>query len=112
MLVLDRAVGARGLTPSPPSRLQMPLPLRPGLEPRGVALRDLAYALRRVCLLRQRHASVEHLRIAADPIAFEVEAADAVEEHAGTLGVGMRGGIAEPVAGIADIAGADGVVEL
>src|SRR6187397_1801270 len=90
----------------------MPRPFGPRLEGRRILEPDLAQPLRLERLLRQRHAAVEHLRVALDASALEVEAADAVEGDARALGFGARRLEREAIAGIADIAGHDGIEEL
>src|SRR5262245_56382520 len=68
----------------------MPRPLRARLERDGILERDLAQPLGRELLLRQGHAAVKHLRVAADASALKIEPTNAVERHAPTLGLGTR----------------------
>ena len=71
--------------------LQMSLPLGARLQASRVFLADAAQTFRLELLLGERHAAIEHLGIAADAGALQVEAADAVEHHTGTLGLGPLG---------------------
>src|SRR5581483_5958654 len=87
-------------------------PFGAGLERGGVLERDLAQPLRLERLLGQRHASVEHLRVAADAPALEIEPADAVEADAGTLGLRPGRLETEAIAGIADAAADRRIEEL
>src|SRR5438132_1320829 len=90
----------------------MTCPLGPGLKRRRILELDLAQPLRLELLLRQRHAPVEHLRVALDAAALEVEAPDAVEGYARALGFGPRGVEREAVAGVADVAHRNRIEEL
>ena len=68
--------------------LHMPRTFGPRFQAAGVLEADLAQALGFEFLLCQGHAAIEHFRVAADAVALEVEAADAVEHHARTLCLG------------------------
>src|SRR5262245_20217885 len=70
--------------------LPMPHPLRARLERDGILERDLAQPLGLELLLRQGHAAVKHLRVAADASALKIEPTNAIECHAPTLGLRTR----------------------
>src|SRR5262245_33779246 len=98
--------GARG-----PRLCQMRRPFRAAFQRACVFERDLAQALGLEGLLRQGHAAVEDLRVAFDAVSVEVEPANAVEGDACPFGFRARRCETEAIAGIADRAADDGIVE-
>ena len=91
---------------------RVPCPLRTRLKFASVLQADLAQPLGLELLLRQGHAAVEHLRIAADTAALEIEPTDAVESHARTIGLGTLGLEAEAITCIPGVAAERGIEEL
>src|SRR5262245_30917965 len=90
----------------------MPLPLRLHPQTARILQADLAQALGLELLLGQRHAPVEHLRVAVNMTVLQIEPSNAVENHTRALRFGSLGVETEAVAGIADAARLDRIEEL
>src|SRR5262249_9727148 len=120
------AIGGAGVRPPPPhnpsggigpgapqgSSLRMLRPLRARFERGGILQGDLAKPLGLELLLRQRHAALEHLRVALDASALEIKPTDAVEGHACAAGLGSLGCEAEAITGVTGVAAERGGEEL